>query len=212
MRIKEKIKNIIFDLGGVLVNLDEAKTISCFGGEPITAFYDKKLNPEFIKLAHKFEVNDINEHEFRKKVCDIFNIVISSVGFDECWNAMIGTMPTHRIEMLLKLREKYNIFVLSNTNKIHYKCFSKKDFWEPKLFNKIYLSFEIGLRKPDPQIFEHILSENTLLPYETFFIDDNLENVKSAKEKGIIAKHIKTNQEIVKLFNNYFDLDIQTKQ
>ncbi|MBN2892992.1 MAG: HAD family phosphatase [Bacteroidales bacterium] len=200
MSNQNKIKNIIFDLGAVLIDLDASKTTKCFGTK-ISPLYAEKMNPDFINIAHKFERGELSAAKFRKKVCEIFNIVISSEAFDECWNAMIGTMPTNRINMLLQVRKEYRIFVLSNTNEIHNKYFMEQDFWESKVFEKVYLSNLVGMRKPEPEIFELVLNENNLLPEETVFVDDNAENIEAAKKLGI--KALLVDKEVEIILNDY---------
>lgn len=204
MQLKQKIKNIIFDLGGVLVDLNEKRTIDCFGGAQISSFYTQKLSPAFVTLAHSFEKGEISADQFRNGVGNLFKLKISKAKFDRCWNAMIGDMPTHRIEMLLELKEKYRLFVLSNTNEIHVKHFVELDFWEPKLFDEVYFSNEISMRKPDKNIFEYVLSMNNLSPDETFFVDDNPENIASASDLGI-STHL-VNGEVLNIFQEHFDV------
>jgi len=207
MYIGNKFKNIIFDLGGVLIDLHEQKTIDCFGGANISAFYSKKLNPAFISLAHSFEKGEISSDQFRNGVSNLFRLKISKAKFVMCWNAMIGDMPTYRIEMLLELREKYNIFVLSNTNEIHQKYFTKQDYWEPALFDGVYFSHELGMRKPEKEIFELVLEENNLVPEETYYVDDNADNIEAANNLGIFGSYAEG--EILLLFRHFFNINIQ---
>ena len=187
MTKNNKIKNIIFDLGGVLIDLYEEKTINCFDGAKISAFYGEKLNPKFIKLAHDFETATISAVEFREGVCELFNLNISAKKFDECWNAMIGKMTENRHKLLLELRKKYRLFVLSNTNEIHYNFFTKQKYWKPELFEITYFSHLLKMRKPNTEIFNYVLAKNKLIAEETIFVDDNVENVKSASKTGISA-------------------------
>ncbi len=187
MTKNNKIKNIIFDLGGVLIDLYEGKTINCFGGAKISAFYGEKLNPKFIQLAYEFETASISADEFREGVSELFNLNISSQKFDECWNAMIGVMTENRHKLLVELSKKYRLFVLSNTNEIHYNFFTKQNYWKPELFEKVYFSHILKMRKPDREIFDFVLAENNLIAEETIFVDDNAQNVKSASEIGIFA-------------------------
>ncbi len=181
-----KIKNIIFDLGGVLINLNKNKTLDCFGAN-ISPLFSAEMNKDFINLMYTFECGEITASKFRKEVCRIFNLVISSETFDECWNAMIDTMPTNRINMLLQLRKKYRIFALSNTNEIHNKYFTNQDYWEPKIFENVYFSNILGMRKPNLNIFDFVLNQNNLKPEETLYVDDNIENVKAAEEIGLFS-------------------------
>jgi putative hydrolase of the HAD superfamily len=197
-----KIKNIIFDLGGVLIDLDESRTIKCFG-QKISTFYENLENSNFTNIAHSFERGEIDDKDFRKKVCEIFNLKLSDEKFDYCWNAIIVGMPKNRIDMLVELRKKYRLFVLSNTNAIHYKFFTKKNYWKPELFEKVYFSHLLHCRKPEKKIYDIVLNENNLVPDETLFIDDNTENIESAKNLNIIAKRLEG--DIVCFIKNLLD-------
>jgi len=194
-----RMKNIIFDLGGVLIDLQADKTIKCFG-KNITAFYNKGEDKLFIEIAHKFERAEISADIFRQKVCEIYNLNFSDEKFDYCWNAMIGEMTNKRTVLLQNLRKKYRIFLLSNTNEIHYRFFTAQKYWNENLFERVYFSHLLGMRKPEHRIFNFVLSENNLLPTETLFFDDNAENVEVAKELGINA--IQVTSEIIDLCNN----------
>jgi putative hydrolase of the HAD superfamily len=183
-------KNIIFDLGNVLIDLNEKLTVNSFGSG-ISAFYHSKMNPDFVKTAHKFERGQISASEFKKTVSDIYNLNLSDFDFDNSWNAMILFMPDYRIKFLEKIKNKYRIFVLSNINDIHYNHLIKSDYWKPELFEKVYFSHLIGMRKPEPEIYLKVLNENNLTANETIFVDDNLENIEAAKKLGIHSIQIK---------------------
>ncbi len=178
------IKNIIFDLGGVLINLDATSTKQCFG-ENITTFLGQDVNPLFFDILCKYERGEITSDVFRKKTSEIFNFSISNEIFDKCWNAMIGDMPANRIAMLRELKKKYNLFLLSNTNSIHCDYFTKQDYWDDGFFTKTYYSHVVGMRKPEQEIFNFVLNENNLLPNETLFVDDTKDNILAARELGI---------------------------
>ena len=196
--MNKKIKNIIFDIGDVLINLDSKATISCFEGAEISAFFGQELNPDFVIIAQRFERGEITPNQFRKNVCKIFKIDVSVEKFDKCWNAMIGNLPENRVKMLRNLSEKYKMYVLSNTNEIHFQYFSKEVYWNSDFFEKIYFSHHLKMRKPEPRIFKHILSENNLIAAETLFVDDNEENIASAKKLGINA--VLVDEEIEDIF------------
>jgi len=195
-------KNIIFDLGNVLIDLDEQKTVSSFGSG-ISAFYDSKMNPDFILTAHKFERGEILASEFRKTVSDIYKLDLSDIDFDKCWNAMIMTMPDYRIKFVEKLKSNYRLFVLSNINDIHYKHLINSSYWKPDLFERIYFSHLTGMRKPEPEIYLKVLNENKLLSQETLFVDDNADNIKTAQSLGIYSIQIKS--EVVDIIKNLID-------
>lgn len=191
------LKNIIFDLGGVIVNLNESATVKAFGAN-ISTFFEPKLNPEFVTIAHKFECGKISASDFRNEVRKIFKLDISDYKFNNAWNAMIVGVPESRNTFLKNLKKDYHIFALSNTNEIHYDCFSNKPYWKPELFEKTYFSQKIAVRKPNPEIFELVLNENNLHAEETLFLDDNKDNCLAAEKLGIKTIHV------VKPVENYF--------
>lgn len=205
MPFGKKFKNVIFDLGGVLIDLDESKTIKGFG-QDISAFYKNTMKSDFVDTAHKFERGEISSEQFRNSVCKIFKFEMEPEIFDKHWNSMILGMPTHRIRMLIELRETHKIYVLSNTNEIHYNYFSKQDYWEPSLFDKVYFSHQMGMRKPEPEIFKHVLRENKLIPEETFYVDDNGDNIEAAYKLGIFATQV--SGEIELLFRKLFGINL----
>jgi len=198
------IKNIIFDLGGVLVDLNPKETFKCFGGK-LESFYGAQFPHEFIELMNQFERGEISADFFRESTCNMFSMLISKARFEMCWNAMIGSMHTNTILMLLELRKKYRIFALSNNNQIHYDYLIKKDFWEPFLFEETYFSHLVGMKKSEKRIFEFVLNDSDLNPAETFFIDDVLINIESAASLGIQTLHydgkIPIYEKISQLFN-----------
>ena len=118
---------------------------------------------------------------------------------------MILDLPDKRLQIIQKLKQKYSIFLLSNTNAIHINFLKKsltKEKWNKfnNLFNKIYYSHEIKIRKPSEKAFQLILQENNLRPKEVLFIDDSIQHIKTAKELGINYHHLKENEDISTLF------------
>ncbi len=197
------IKNIIFDLGGVLVNLNVKATFDCFGGN-FAKFYNKQLPEEFIKLEEDFNRGDISADIFRSKTMDIFSLLMSKAKFDNCWNAMVGDMQTETIRTLIELKRNFKLFLLSNINEIHFDYLLTRDYWEPALFEKCYFSHLMGMIKPDKKIFQYVLSENNLKPEETFFIDDTQKNVISASNLGINAFYYDGQEKIANLLQRLF--------
>ena len=130
----------------------------------------------------------------------------------KAWNAIILTMPEHRIRLLEQVRKNYRIFLLSNTNVIHYEVYTKqlRDVFGYKgfneLFEKAYLSFQIGMKKPDLEFFELVLSENKLNASETLFIDDSIQQVQGAEKAGLITYHLAGNKDITELFDANYKL------
>ena len=204
--IDSKIKNIIFDLGGVIINLSVESTlkeIAQLSGYPA----DKVLHiyhssPEFLA----YEKGEITNSQFRESLRALFGVNSDDPAIDLCWNAMLGDIPIERIELLKELKGKYRTFLLSNTNAIHLDCFTgivKKahglESLDP-LFHRTYYSHLMGMRKPDAEIYEHVLNENGVKAEETIFLDDNLANLKGAASVGIQTFHVSHPDTIFSLF------------
>jgi putative hydrolase of the HAD superfamily len=194
-------KNIIFDLGQVVLNIDFDATPEAFRKFGFNDFTDLYSRARQVSLFDNLETGRITPDEFRTNLLNLINLHLSFHDIENAWNAMILDFPPNRIKFLEDLRNKYRIFLLSNTNKIHFDFFSrnfkqtyKYDF--SRLFEKMYLSFQLGLRKPDKRIFEFVLNDSNLLPGETLFIDDTLEHINSAVSCGINVIHLKPGEEI----------------
>jgi len=188
----KNIKNIIFDYGNVIFNLDFAKGQKAWEALGITnanEFYGHKLqDPVF----DAFERGDIPPAEFRNHIRKkINNLQLTDAQIDHAWNAMLLGIPQGNHQLLLRLKGKYRTFLLSNINAIHYDYimnYLKNDFGfdgNDHLFEKTYYSHLTGKRKPEPAIFEQVLKENDLNPAETLFIDDSPQHIEGAKKLGI---------------------------
>jgi putative hydrolase of the HAD superfamily len=121
------------------------------------------------------------------------------------WNSMLLDLPEERLKTIKKLKDNHKIFLLSNTNSIHINALkeqlgNKKWIAFCELFDKMYLSHELGLRKPDVKIFEHILNEQKLKAEEVFFVDDSPQHIISAKKIGISCHHLLDNENVISLF------------
>ncbi len=203
-----KIKNIIFDLGGVILDIDETivyKELEKLGISTAELAHSK----EFIDLMSKFDTGIYTAPTFRKKAKALLGIEkMTDKRFDAIWNAMLLDIPHERIEAIEKVKKHYKIFLMSNTNVIHYDLyirdlqlrFGYNEFDE--LFHKSYFSFAEHLEKPDPRFFELILDHEGLLPEETLFIDDTEKNIKVAQSLGIHTYHIRRDELVRNLFDN----------
>jgi len=201
-----KIKNIIFDLGGVILDIDE--NIVYTELEKL-GFSTSELSrsKEFMDIMSKFDTGIYTAPTFRKKVkAYIGQEKMTDQRFDAIWNSMLLDIPRERIEAIEKVKKHYKIFLMSNTNVIHYDLyirdlqlrFGYHEFDE--LFHKSYFSFAEHLEKPDPRFFELILDHEGLLPEETLFIDDTAENIKAAQSLGIRTYHIGREELVRNLF------------
>jgi len=191
LKYKDNLKNIIFDFGGVIIDIDFQLTINKFKKLGILDF-DQKFS-QFLQdpVFDCYDIGKISSEEFVKRLKKLVPEKISENDILEAWNAMILDIPKERIKLLENLRKNYRIFLLSNTNDIHYQLYIK-NFYNKfgyktfnDLFEKAYLSFEIGMRKPDAEIFNFVLKDSNLLPEETLFIDDSNQHIESAKKFGI---------------------------
>ena len=203
-----KIKNIIFDLGGVILDIDETivyKELEKLGISTLELARSK----EFTELMSKFDTGIYTAPTFRKRMkALVHQEKMTDQKFDAIWNAMLLDIPRERIEAIEKVKKHYKIFMMSNTNVIHYDLyvrdlqlrFGYHEFDE--LFHKSYFSFAEHLEKPDPRFFELILDHEGLLPEETLFIDDTEKNIKVAQSLGIHTYHISREELVRNLFEN----------
>lgn len=182
-----KITTLIFDLGGVILNLDQERTFRAFMhlGAQL-----ENINQEST-LFNDFETGRIDAETFRQYFLSVFNGTITNQQIDHAWNAMLLDLPAERITMLRDLRKRFKLFLLSNTNSIHIDSFNEYlAQYHPELdwmglFDKVYYSYEIGHRKPDKSIYEYVLNEQGLGAGECIFIDDSKTNLAGAREAGL---------------------------
>ncbi len=188
------IKNVVLDLGGVILNLNVANTINEFKRLGIRNLIGNTGHDYTHSVFYNFEIGKISEIDFINELKSMSNINPSAEDITRAWNSMILDIPKTNIDLLLNLKNTHRIFLLSNTNSIHYKKFipmadRKCSVPFNELFDEVYYSHEIGLRKPDKEIFNFLLQENGLNPKETLFIDDSIDNIKMAKEVGLKVSH-----------------------
>jgi glucose-1-phosphatase len=193
---KPKIKNIIFDWGGVITNLHFDNTRKAFQNLGLDIFSESMVHDPNHKLFIPFEIGEITPDEFRNNIRNLFAAPLSDSTIDEAWNAMLGDLPAERWNILEQVHKKYRTFILSNTNAIHVRYYFNRiqqkfgTYGYSHLFEKIYFSFELGLRKPDEAIFRYVLKDAGMDPAETLFIDDFIENIQTARELGFQTIHL----------------------
>jgi epoxide hydrolase-like predicted phosphatase len=196
------IKNIIFDLGGVIINLNVNKTISEFNKLTSLNFEDIYTQANQVELFDLFDKGKISIESFFTQLKQKLNFDGNIEYLIDAWNSMILDIPEDRLDTLVNAKQNYNTFLLSNTNESHIKVFESDLYSEygvknfEDYFDKLYYSCRIGLRKPDKEIFEYVLTKNKLNPSETVFIDDSIQHVKSAGECGINAFLLEPNMEV----------------
>lgn len=185
------IKNIIFDLGGVIINLDNQLTENAFtqlGAKPFREYFGHGHAASFFS---DYEVGKIDDGQFVDAVRALTGLTASDQQIIEAWNALLLDFPTERIRLLKELRKTYRIFLFSNTNALHLEALRKtyaNSFGPETLdehFERAYYSHILGLRKPDTASYLQIVQENGLDPAETLFVDDALINVEGAEKAGL---------------------------
>jgi putative hydrolase of the HAD superfamily len=189
-------KNIIFDLGGVILNIDYHLTINAFKALGFVDFDSLFTQANQVGLFDMLDKGLITPQEFRDGIRRITSTSISDSQIDMAWNAMLLDFPPSRLELLRRVKQGYRTFLLSNTNAIHIEAYNKilfNTFGVNNLsvfFEREYYSHLVHMRKPDAEVFKLILNENNLRPEETLFIDDSLQHVVGARKLGIQAYHL----------------------
>ncbi len=196
------IKNLLFDFGGVIIPIEPmafAREMTAMGCSDIAALHEHFLREE---VYTRFEKGQMSPEEFRLMLRTGLDNHATDQQLDRAWNLILGEIPSHRVKFLEGLRSEYRIFLLSNTNKIHYDHYQEhfcKSYGYSSLddlFEKAYYSFKIGLYKPDPAIFEYVLKDSALIPEETLFIDDYSTNIEAAKKLGFDVIHLSDGSEV----------------
>ncbi len=208
MQIKN-YQNIIFDLGGVILNIDEQRTITEFARlsqqSPQEILATMQL-PEHRMVLKQYETGKINTCQFRQQLSAFAKVQVPDEDFDLAWNMVLVDIPMPRIELLQKLKKSHRLFLLSNTNDLHWRHFtqmlantSKLQGFE-QLFNQTYYSFELDCRKPDPEIYRHVLQHAGLVAEQTIMFDDLQENLDGAASVGIHTYKVERNQLPLEIF------------
>ena len=199
------IKNVIFDLGGVILPIDISKTTNAYkqlGVNNIEELFGHGHAGSFVK---EYEKGEIDDDEFVKNFKELIHVPAEDEIIIEAWNALLLDFPMERINFLKQLRDKYRLFLFSNTNSLHHKAFTAdykrisggEDFDD--LFDIAWYSHIIRMRKPDVHAFQFIINTADLVAEETLFIDDALVNVEGAIEAGIQAIHLTADKTILDL-------------
>jgi len=201
-----KYDAIIFDLGGVIIDLDYQKTIDAFVELGMNNFETIYSQASQQKLFNDFEIGQISPQYFINQLLPFLKNGTSPNKVVEAWNAMILSVPLAKIELLEKLKKKYPLFLLSNTNDLHVPLVRKEwakvtDKPMESFFNKIYFSHELHLRKPNADIFETVCELENLNPKTTLFIDDSIQHIEGAASIGLKTYHLKKSTDLIQFFS-----------
>lgn len=204
--IPERTTTIIFDLGGVIVDLAPERTLHAFSE------LAQKPVAEILKIYvrhaafYAYETGKIGDEEFRDSVREIFKINSSDQEIDRCWNAMLLGIPPEKLTLLTRLKNHFTTLALSNTNAIHLSFINNRILKGDDLntyFHHAHYSHEIGMRKPEQDIYRYVLDAHQLTPEHTFFLDDNLDNINAANAVKIKTLLIDNPEKVIELFKNY---------
>jgi len=202
----EGIRHIILDLGGVLLNLDQQRSIQAFTDLGIADFKDWYSLKQQNELFDRLETGAINATQFIEAIQAAAKPGTTADQITAAWNSLILDFPLRRLQILQQLQLHYDMVLLSNTNEIHEPFFNKvlqQDHGIPNIgvfFDKVYYSHKLGLRKPDTRIFEWVLEDCGFKAEATLFIDDNEQNIRAAAALGIrsiwLAPHMSIENDI----------------
>ncbi|HET8860271.1 HAD family phosphatase [Marivirga sp.] len=204
----QKIKTIIFDLGGVIINLHVEKTISAFS--KLSGLTEKEVENAYLSAVFfkEYEKGLISDKNFRHSLRTNFNLTASDEEIDQAWNAMLGQIPADRIAEIKRLKRNYKCIILSNTNAIHAKAFheilSNAYSYQHlnELFHEVYFSHELKQRKPDKEIYQNVLNLCKTEASKALFMDDSKLNLETASELGIHTLYITRNGGFMNLLEN----------
>lgn len=204
-----KIKNIILDLGGVLLNIDYHLTINAFKKLGIKNFDELYSQAAQNNLFDDLETGHISDQQFLKGLRKYLPEEIKNEEIINAWNAMLLDFPTERLNYLSRLKQQYNTALLSNTNTIHLDFFHQQLQETHQItsldayFKSTYFSCAMGMRKPNPEIFLEVCKREGFNPSETIFIDDSIQHVEGANKAGLHAYHLDVKQDnVIYLLNS----------
>lgn len=187
--MNNNIKTIIFDLGGVLYDLDRQKCIDALVGIGVSNAGDLLTDYKQAGIFRQIEEGEISDSEFYNEIRKIAGNNVSDLEIKKAWDAFLIEIPRYKLDLLVKLKSKYQIFMLSNTNSIHFSDAIPNEFTQNGLtindyFDRLYLSYEMKTSKPHQDIFEKLISDSGIIASEALFIDDSPENIRVANELG----------------------------
>jgi epoxide hydrolase-like predicted phosphatase len=188
------IKNIIFDMGGVLFDLNAKRCVEAFEaiGAKKTAVYVREFRTE--DLFHLIEIKNDTTEEFCQEVRNMDGIDASDEEIITAWNALLEPTPGEKRDELMRLKsDGYRLFLLSNTNDMHWqkakKLITNSEHDINDFFERIFLSYEMGVRKPHKEIFLQVVTDAGIRPEDSIFVDDNAMNIAAAEKLGMRTFH-----------------------
>lgn len=203
--IMSRLKNLIFDIGNVIVDIDYMTTVAEFQKLSTVNFSQIVSYSKQHHIFEQFETGKVTAQQFRNELKQFLKPGVTDEEINHAWNAILIHYPESKIALLRELKNRYHTFALSNINEIHVATidrvarekFGAHSFGE--FFHTAYYSNEVGYRKPDREIYEYVLDKENLQAAETFFVDDKEENVETAQQLGLQAYQLTHPDKLVEL-------------
>lgn len=197
-------RNILFDLAGVLINLDLEKDTKALLQVGLPDFEGCLKRPEIVKPVLAYLNGLLSEEDFLPQIRPLCNADATDEEILWSMDAVLGDLPVERMHMLVELRKKYNVYLLSNLNERDWRytlgLFKEAGYSEETLFDKAFVSYKMKLAKPDPHIYQEVIRATGIIPEETIYLDDSKENIESGKRLGFQTILVPMN-ETEKVFN-----------
>ena len=195
------ITTLIFDFGGVLIDLDLERCIQGFKDLGVKDFGNNLNNYGQKGFFLEFEKGHLSIEQFRDEIRKQAQIPLTDTEIDEAWCLFLCDVPDRKMEILLELKNKFRLLLLSNTNPLHINKPAKNEFARFGLdirdvFDKCYLSYEMGMAKPDAEIFQAMLADAGVTPEECLFLDDGFKNIEQAAKLGIQTYLVEANEDL----------------
>lgn len=200
------ITTLLFDFGGVLVDLDKQACLNAFSKLGIIDLEQYISNYAQSGIFLKLEKGQVSPEEFRNEIRKMTDKELSDAEIDNAWNSFLISIPEYKLDFLLELRKKYRVLMLSNTNAIHFEQraqeeFSKRGKKLEDYFDTCYLSYKLGMAKPDKEIFEHVLENEDAEAHQILFLDDGETNIETARSIGFASYLVSQQEDFRPLFS-----------
>jgi len=207
MKHFSNISTLIFDFGGVLIDLDMNQSILNFkklGVENVENYLSNFGQSGFFMQLEK---GKISAEEFRSEIRKMTTNTITDKEIDDAWNAFLVRIPSEKLDIVYQLRKKFRVIMLSNTNAIHFPYaertfFSYKNRSIDEYFDKCYRSYDMKMAKPDAEIFEAILSQEQVAPNQCLLLDDGPKNIEQAQKLGLQTYFVDPKEDLSFLLTN----------
>lgn len=204
------IDTIIFDFGGILLDLDYEKTYRPF--KKLFKLSEGLFPADYQLIMDEYEMGLFSEGSFMHRLQRKVDHVVTERDILDAWNGMLLDLPQRRLDFVIELRKQYDVYLLSNTNHTHINYLHRVMLpkievvqFEETYFKKVYYSHEVKMRKPNHNIYEHVIADSGVDPTKSIFIDDNFDNVRAAQEVGLHAVRHDPTKEIMEELQGYLD-------